>query len=68
MGRAKRGLELLLPEARSRGLAYVELTTDPANIASQKVIEACGGRAIERFRKSPIYGGLEAIRFRIDLT
>jgi hypothetical protein len=49
------------------GLSYVELTTDPRHIASQKVIEACGGKPVGRFRKSQAYGNKEAIRFRIDL-
>lgn len=68
MGRATQGLALLLPQARDRGLVYVELTADPSNVASQRVIQACGGRPVERFRKSAPYGGGEAIRFRIDLT
>jgi predicted acetyltransferase len=67
IGRAKQGLALLLPEARKAGLSYVELTADPSNIASHKVIQACGGRPVERFRKSAAYGNREAIRFRIDL-
>lgn len=67
IGRARQGLALLLPEARKAGLSYVELTADPSNIASHKVIQACGGKAVERFRKSAAYGNLEAIRFRIDL-
>jgi hypothetical protein len=31
------------------------------------VIEANGGRLIERFEKLPANGGGEALRFRIDL-
>lgn len=68
MGRAKSGLALLLPEAKARGLSYVELTADPSNMASQAVIQACGGIEIERFQKSASYGGLEAIRFHIKLV
>ena len=67
-GHARRALTLMLPEARRRGLAHVELTTDPANMASQRVILACGGRLVERFVKPAIYGGAEGLRFRIDLT
>jgi predicted acetyltransferase len=66
-GHATRGLALLLPEARARGLPHVELTTNPDNIASQRVILANGGRLVERFRKAAAYGGNEALRFRIDL-
>lgn len=66
-GYAKAALAMLLPQARARGLTYVELTTDPGNIASQKVILSNRGMLIERFRKSARYGGAEALRFRIDL-
>jgi predicted acetyltransferase len=66
-GYATRGLALLLPEARAQGLAHVELTTDPDNLASQRVILANGGRLVERFRKAEAYGGGESLRFRIDL-
>lgn len=66
-GRAAAGLRLLLPEAGARGLAHVDLTTTPDNIASQRTIIACGGRLVERFTKLPAYGGGEALRFRIDL-
>lgn len=66
-GYAKAALALLLPEARALGLAYVELTTDPGNIASQRVIFSQQGRLIGRFRKPAAYGGDQGLRFRIDL-
>ena len=66
-GYATRALALLLPEARSQGLPHIDLTTDPANIASQKVILANGGRLLERFRKPEAYGGAEGLRFRIEV-
>jgi len=66
-GYATQALALLLPEARSQGLAHVELTTDPANLASQRVILACGGRLVEHFRKPAAFGGAEGLRFRIEL-
>ena len=67
MGCAKQALALLLPEARAAGLPFVELTTDPDNVASQRVIAACGGRLIGRFRKPDAYGNAGGLRFRIDL-
>lgn len=67
-GYATRALQLLLPEARSEGLAYVDVTCDTDNIASQRVVEANGGKLIERFHKSSDYGGAESMRFRILLT
>lgn len=66
-GHATRALALLLPEARRRGLPYLELTTDPANIASQRVIRACGGELVERFAKPAAFGGAAGLRFRIAL-
>ncbi|MBR0667744.1 GNAT family N-acetyltransferase [Roseomonas hellenica] len=67
-GHAKRALALLLPEARRRGLDAVALTTDADNIASQRVILACGGTLVERFRKPAAYGDAEGLRFRIALA
>jgi predicted acetyltransferase len=48
-------------------LPYVELTTDTSNAASQRVIEANGGRVVERFNKPAHYGGAESLRYRIAL-
>lgn len=67
-GCAREALRLMLAEARARSLPYVELTTQPDNIASQKVIEANGGRFEKRFDKSPHYGGGETFLYRIDLS
>jgi len=64
-GYATRALRLLLPQARGEGLAFVELTTQADNFASQRVIEANGGQLIERFHASAGYGGGESLRFRI---
>ncbi len=66
-GYATQALRDLLPEARAEGLAWVELTTDPDNEASQRVIAANGGVLVARFRKPPQYGDKEGLRFRIEL-
>ena len=66
-GYATRALGLVLPEARARGLAYVELITDADNIASQRVIEANGGVLAEQFTKPAAYGEGEGLRYRIAL-
>jgi predicted acetyltransferase len=66
-GYATRALGLLLPEARCRGLPHVEITTAPANAASQKVILANGGVLVEEFEKLPSLGGGRELRFRIAL-
>lgn len=67
-GYAKCALRLILAEVRAVGLPYVELTTDPGNIASQRVIAANGGVFVERFTKPPAFGGKPALRFRIALN
>jgi predicted acetyltransferase len=66
-GYATEALRLLLPEARARGLTYVELTTDPDNIPSHKVITANGGKLLKREQKPAAYGGGDSLRWRIDL-
>jgi predicted acetyltransferase len=66
-GYATRALALLLPLARSQRLPFVELTTDPDNVPSRKVILANGGRFVERFRRPPAYGAAESWKYRIDL-
>jgi len=66
-GYAKGALGLLLEEVRGKGLTYVELTSDPANAASQAVILANGGQLVERFKKAAAHGGKDALRFRIFL-
>jgi predicted acetyltransferase len=65
-GYATRALSLMLAEARREGLAWVELTTDTGNEASQAVILANGGQLRERFR-SPSHGEDERLRYRILL-
>jgi predicted acetyltransferase len=67
-GHATRALALLLPEARKEGLSHVDLTTDPDNIPSQKVITKNGGTLVERFTATDAHGGHEMLRWRILLT
>ena len=68
LGYATAALRLILPEARAVGLPYVEITTDPDNIASQRVVEANGGIFVERFIKPPQFGSKPGLRFRITFT
>jgi predicted acetyltransferase len=67
LGYATQALALLMPEVKKIGLAYVELTTDPDNEPSQKVITKNGGILVERFIKPAAFGSKEALRFRIYL-
>lgn len=66
-GFATRALALMLPLARARGLASVEITTDPENRASQRVITANGGVLVETFDKGSAYGHAPGLRYRIEL-
>ena len=66
-GYAKLALKLMLVHARAQGLEYVEITTDPNNVASRRVIEANSGVLIERFQRPAQYGGTNAVRYRITL-
>ena len=64
-GFAKQALAALLPEAWAVGLPFVELTTDPDNIASQRVITANGGVLHEQFIKPAHFGSKPGVRYRI---
>jgi len=67
LGYAKSGLRLMLGEAKAVGLPYVEITTDPDNIVSRRVIAGNGGVLVERFTKPPQFGSKPGLRFRITL-
>lgn len=64
-GYATEALKQLLPLASEEGLPYVELTCDPDNVASRKVIESNGGVFVENFTKPPQFGGKPGVRYRI---
>ena len=66
-GYAGAALRLLLPEAKAEGLRYIEITTEPENIASQRVIEANGGVLVEHFTKPAQFGSTPGLRYRIAL-
>jgi predicted acetyltransferase len=66
-GYATAGLRQLLAQAKERDLDYLEITTEPGNRASQKVILANGGRQVGPRRKIAAYGGTEELLFRIEL-
>ena len=66
-GYATQALRLMLPMARERGLVHVDLTTDPDNVASQRVILANGGQIERRFRALNAFGNTEKLLLRIQL-
>ena len=67
-GYATQALKCILHDARRLGLRFVELTTDPDNIPSQRVIESNHGILVERFMKDVAYGSSCSLRWRIPLT
>jgi predicted acetyltransferase len=67
-GYATLALRRLLPEARDEGLSFVEIATEPSNLASQRVIEANGGVFVERFVNPVALGSTEALLYRIALA
>jgi len=67
LGYARAALRQLLPDAKAEGLRYIEITTEPENIASRRVIEASGGVLVEHFTKPPQFGSTPGLRYRITL-
>jgi predicted acetyltransferase len=66
-GYATRALALILAEVAGEHLRYVEITTTPENVASQRVIEANGGVLLEEFISGPALGSRRQLRYRISL-
>jgi predicted acetyltransferase len=67
-GYATRALGAVLAIARERGMPALEITTDPDNLASQKVIVANGGVLVERFDQGAAYGHAAGLRYRFTLA
>jgi predicted acetyltransferase len=65
-GYATRALALMLGQAREVGLTRVEITADTTNIASQRVIEANGGRRVREF-VNPRFGPQPKLLYLIAL-
>jgi predicted acetyltransferase len=66
-GYASDALRVILIEARSVGLSQVEITTDPDNRASQRVIERNGGTFVESFVNEH-YGPAPHLRYVVNLS
>jgi predicted acetyltransferase len=66
-GYATQALREVLRDAVAQRLRYVDLTTDPDNVASQKVIEANGGVFVEEFITPPGLGSKRERRYRVKL-
>jgi len=66
-GYATRALREVLREANAEGLRFVEITTDPDNVASRRVIEANGGVLVEEFVTPSSLGGERKLRYRVRI-
>lgn len=66
-GYATSALCEILREAGAVGLRYVEITTEPDNIASRRVIEANGGAFVEEFVTPAALGGRRSVRYRVNI-
>jgi predicted acetyltransferase len=66
-GYATQALAEVLREASAEGLGYVEITTQPENVPSQRVILANGGVLVEEFTTPAALGGRRELRYRVDL-
>lgn len=66
-GYATLALGEILTDIRAEGLRYVELTTAPDNVASQRVIEQNGGVLVDTFITPSTLGSRPERRYRIDL-
>jgi predicted acetyltransferase len=67
LGYATQALRLMLREAKAEGLTYVEVTTDPDNLSSRRVVEANAGVLVAEFTRPAAFGGTPAVRYRIEL-
>jgi predicted acetyltransferase len=66
-GYATEALRQMLDLVRREGLPYVEITTQPDNVGSQKVIEANGGVSLGEFVEPEGYGGHIGVKYRVAL-
>ncbi len=67
-GYATEALRQMLEIVRAEGLPYVEITTQPDNVGSQRVIEANGGVSLGEFVEPEQYGGALGVKYRVDLA
>lgn len=67
-GYATQALAQMLVEIRGLGLPHIDITTDPDNLPSQRVILANGGVFVEAFTKPAAFGGHAGFLYRIALA
>ena len=66
-GYATQALRELLKGVGRHGLRYVEITTAPDNVPSQRVIEANDGQFVEEFVTPAALGGKRHRRYRVPV-
>jgi predicted acetyltransferase len=66
-GYATRALRELLRDVGAEGLRYVDITTEPDNVASRRVIESAGGVLLEEFVAPASLGGMRELRYRVHV-
>lgn len=66
-GYATRALAEILKDAKAEGLRFVELTVEPDNLASRRVIETNGGVFVEEFITPAGLGSKRELRYRVVL-
>lgn len=67
-GYATQALAQMLAEIRGLGLPHIDITTDPDNLPSQRVILANGGVFVEAFTKPAAFGSHAGFLYRIALA
>lgn len=67
-GHATNAVLAILPLAKSVGLPYLDITTEPGNVASIGVMCKAGATFQRRYPKHPSLGQGEEELYRIDLT
>jgi len=66
-GYATEALRQMLIDARSVGLGRLEITTDPDNLASRRVIGRNGGKYVDTFINEH-FGPEPHLRYVVDLS
>ena len=66
-GLATRALIDILPLARTYGLTHLDLTADPDNQASIRVMEKAGAQFVKSFTTPATLGGVTDLLYRIHL-
>lgn len=67
-GLATAALIAILPEAKAKGLRYVDITASPENPASIRVIEKSGGVLVKSYQAEQALGGHKTRLYRVYST